>query len=127
MTITKYVTDWLSRADEDILIAELAIKNDGPPNLICFHAQQAAEKCLKAFLSYREFTVRKVHDLPTLIVDCAKFDAEFLEFKENAIYLTQFYIETRYPGDMPIFNINEARKALNGALDIKKFVLSKIK
>lgn len=89
MTITKYVTDWLIRADEDILMAELAIKNAGPPNLICFHAQQSAEKYLKAFLSFCEFTVRKIHDLPTLIAQCAKFDTAFLELKEDAIYLTQ--------------------------------------
>lgn len=127
MIITKYVTDWLVRADEDILMAELAIKNDGPPNLICFHAQQAAEKCLKAFLSFRGFTIRKIHDLPALIAECAKFDTAFLELKEDTIYLTQFYIETRYPGDMPTFNITEAKKALNVALNIKKFILSKIK
>lgn len=52
MPMTKYVADWLARADEDLRSAELLLQKDGPPNAICFHAQQAAEKLLKGFLAF---------------------------------------------------------------------------
>ena len=40
---------WLRKAASDMMAAEAA-QNAGAPDAACFHAQQAAEKYLKAFL-----------------------------------------------------------------------------
>lgn len=127
MPMTKYVADWLVRADEDIDIAELAIKEKGPTNPICFHTQQAAEKYLKAFLAFHEKHIRKIHDLEDLLITCKEIDASFGELRDDAQYLNQFYIETRYPADMPDFTFNDAKKSYEVALRVKKFVLAKLK
>ncbi len=126
MPLTKYVQDWLARADEDIKVAELALKEGGLPNPICFHAQQAAEKYLKGFLAFYEKHVRKIHDLQSLISECKKIDANFSDIEKEAVYLTQFYTETRYPGDITEFTLNEADGAYKATLKIRKFVLEKI-
>ena len=48
--VTKYVADWFSRSDDDLVLVKLILeKGTGSPNLACFHAQQAAEKYLKGF------------------------------------------------------------------------------
>ncbi len=49
------VKDWLRKAKHDIRAAEhLLTIADPPTDVICFHSQQCAEKCLKAFLVYNQ-------------------------------------------------------------------------
>lgn len=46
--ITDYVKNWFKRADEDLSLIEVLLKEESfSPNPICFHAEQAAEKYLK--------------------------------------------------------------------------------
>lgn len=119
--------EWSRYANEDQQIAELALKEDGPPNQICFHSQQIAEKYLKGFIVYSGKGFEKTHLLKYLLELCGDIDQEFLELTEDVIYLSQFYTEARYPGDIPEFNLSECRKALEVAIRIKEFVLAKIK
>jgi len=50
--IISVIRQWLIKSDNDLKTAELAIKAgaDCPTDAACFHAQQCAEKCLKALL-----------------------------------------------------------------------------
>lgn len=59
---------WLRKADHDLLNIQnnLAAK-DIPWDTVCFHAQQAAEKVLKAFLVARGHDLSKTHDLVALL------------------------------------------------------------
>lgn len=127
MPLTKYVQDWFKRAEDDIKAAELMLHEGGLPNPICFHAQQSAEKYLKGFLAFHEKHVRKIHDLEILIANCREIDNSFSEIEKDAVYLTQFYTEARYPGDFSEFTMDEAEGAYTTALKVKEFVLSKIK
>jgi HEPN domain-containing protein len=45
---------------------------------------------------------------------------------DDAKFLTQFYIEARYPGDLPDFTIVDAQKAFEATKRIKEFVLQKL-
>ena len=57
------VSAWLRKAEHDLLNIEnnLAAK-DIPWDTVCFHAQQAAEKVLKAFLISHGCDLSKTHD-----------------------------------------------------------------
>lgn len=126
--ITKYVSDWLVRADEDIRISEiLREEGEGLPSGICFHAQQAGEKYFKAFLAFQEINVRKTHGLVAPLTLCEETDKSFNKLKLETDYLNRFYIEARYPADIPEFSLKEAEQALASALRIKEFVLRKIR
>lgn len=118
--------EWKRYAEEDKQMAEIAIKASGPPNQICFHAQQMTEKYLKGFLTFSRKKFKKTHQLRYLLELCEEVDTSFQEMKEDIIYLTQFYVETRYPGDIPDFSLHECREALQAASRIKKFVLQKV-
>ena len=51
------VRQWLAHADEDLRLAQygLTMTVAPPPyRLIAYHAQQCAEKCLKAYLVFRQ-------------------------------------------------------------------------
>ena len=127
MSITKYVSDWFARADEDLTLVRLILEQGtGSPNLACFHAQQAAEKYLKGFLAHGDLHVRKVHDLQVLLGECVKLDPSFAQLHEDGIFLNQFYIESRYPDDFVAFEREDAEKAFAAAARIKEFVLNKI-
>ena len=59
---------YLSLADRDIktfrLLADVSDSDDAA---VGFHAQQAAEKCLKAVLSFYKIPFRKTHNLDELV------------------------------------------------------------
>lgn len=117
--------EWIQYADEDRQMAEFALEAKGPANQICFHAQQLAEKCLKGFLVFNDSRFEKIHQLDYLLTLCQKLDPSFSELKEAVKFLTDFYIETRYPGDVPEFSLAEARKAYEAAKSVQAFVLGK--
>ncbi|MDP2741496.1 MAG: HEPN domain-containing protein [bacterium] len=126
--ITNYVENWFRRADEDLTLIEVILKRGSSfSNPICFHAQQAAEKYLKGFLAYHDLHVRKIHDLEVLVEDCTKIEASFNALQDDARFLNQFYIESRYPDDYIEFSRNDAEKAFTSATKIKNFILEKIK
>jgi HEPN domain-containing protein len=53
--IRRKVIQWLNYADEDIQLARhaLTLSTGVPYRLVAYHAQQCAEKCLKAYLVLR--------------------------------------------------------------------------
>lgn len=125
--MTDYVKSWFLRADEDLLAIKLLLEENGPANIICFHAQQVGEKYLKGFLAYHDKHARKIHNLPILLDECQKIDPACRELESEVNYLNQFYMETRYPGDIPDFSLNEAKKALEAATKVRDFILEKVK
>lgn len=123
----KQFEEWARYADEDIIMVRFALEENGPPNQMCFHSQQAAEKYLKGFLIAHGREFDKSHLLRYLLELCEEIDKDFMELRNDVIYLTQFYIETRYPGDIPEFSFDEGKQAFESSLRIKEFVLRKMK
>src|SRR5204862_953151 len=73
--------DWLARADLDLRLAERALGI--PPELAAgaaYHAQQAAEKALKAFLAAHNQPFPLTHNLTVLLPLCQAMDPAFLQF-----------------------------------------------
>lgn len=66
------------------------------PYSICFHAQQAAEKYLKAFLAFHGQPAPKSHDIKDLITRCAEIDPSFGVLLGQADVLQLFGVEIRY-------------------------------
>ena len=74
---------WLEKADEDRLCVANELKADRKPwSVICFCAQQAAEKHLKTFLAFHGAQPKKIHDLRVLLRDCGAFDASLVELEK---------------------------------------------
>lgn len=57
---------WLTKAASDIGAGHLVVNGDGPYDTACFHAQQAIEKSLKAFLALHGQATPRTHDLDEL-------------------------------------------------------------
>ena len=119
--------EWFKRADEDELSINAILSEKGAPSTVCFLSQQMAEKYLKGFLVFFNKPFAKVHDLlvlETLLLDEAK---DIQSIHEDLVILNRYYIETRYPGDYPEFNFEEAGNAYEAAKRIKEFVMIKIR
>ena len=99
----KIYLEWILKAQDDEKSAEILLEEKGPVNSICFHSHQIAEKCLKAYLVYKNQEFPKIHHLDFLLDLCVKLDKRFLEIKDEILYLRPFYFETRYRGDYPEF------------------------
>ena len=126
--LTNYVLNWFKRADEDLELIEIVLKEKPSSfNPVCFHAQQAAEKYLKGFLAHHDLHVRKVHDLEVLTEDCTKINKSFSVLLDSARFLSKFYVASRYPDEDRHFSINEAKEAHEAAEKIKSFVMDSIK
>jgi HEPN domain-containing protein len=61
------VQEWVEKAEEDLAVAEYLVSSDRPFfGAVGFHAQQAVEKCVKAFLVHHQVEFPKTHDLDKL-------------------------------------------------------------
>lgn len=131
MTDIKVVREWLKEAAEDYGFASVNLEDQDQDQYfrkICFHFQQATEKYLKAFVVAKGLPFRKIHDLVELVRMCQEDDSSFEEITEEAEFLTDFYVDTRYPAHWPIeTDRNEAEKAKNAADKIKLFIEKKLK
>ena len=59
--------DWLRHAKADLALATAPLPEDGLYSILCFHAQQTAEKSIKAVLVFRGIEFPKAHSLTRLI------------------------------------------------------------
>jgi HEPN domain-containing protein len=120
----RIVDEWLRKADADMALAEHLL-SDGTafPNAITFHCQQAAEKYLKALLTWWDTEFPKTHVLAKLIKLVETRDAELAVSLLDVIALTPYGVELRYPGDRPDASPAEAREAVLLARKVRDAIL----
>ena len=115
---------WIQKADGDMAAAE-ALADEAPihSNAVAFHCQQAAEKYLKAFLVWHEIDFPKTHDLDQILNLVETVDAALAEGLRDAIVLTPYGVELRYPGDRPDATPARARRAIELATKVRDAVM----
>ncbi len=117
--------EWIKKAEADIRTASRESKISDEPNydIVCYLAQQCAEKYLKAYLVSKEIDPRRTHNLVLLLEDCLKFDIAFEEIRE-ACSLVSGADQYRYPLDNA--TEEEAKIAMEHSIAIREFVKIKI-
>ena len=111
------IAEWKRKADHDRGIAQLALNaqtvfTDG----VCFHAQQAAEKDLKACCIALGINFERKHDmryLLDLIADKKDVTADMYDWAEQ---LQQYAVEVQYPEAAIDPTVQEAQTALETSL-----------
>lgn len=101
MKLRRDVRDWLVKAEEDYETARLLVRKRKPnlSNAVCFHAQQCAEKYLKAFLVFHRIAFPKTHDLLDLLELAKRADPTLELLRPDLAYLEPYAVEFRYPGE----------------------------
>ena len=98
----KSMTDeWIAKAEADFATMERECKAMEKPNYdgICFHAQQCAEKYLKARLCEADISFSKIHDLVALLEQSLAVEPLWESFRRDLAYLSDFAVSFRYPGE----------------------------
>ena len=115
------VRRWTKKAEGDLRAARLLLAANPPePDAVAFHAQQAVEKYLKAYLVHLGVDPPRTHDLITLFDLIAPHDDRLEPLRESARPLSPLAVQVRYP--FADATVEEAREALGHAEDISTAV-----
>jgi len=88
---------------------------------LCFHAQQAAEKALKAVLVANSVAVSNIHSIRRLI-DLLPAKLDIPGEIQDAASLTDYAVSSRYPGDFEPVDEDEHREAVRLAEAVVSWV-----
>jgi HEPN domain-containing protein len=123
-----FVQQWLNRAHKDLAAGEVLLKGGFEDyENVGFHAQQSAEKFIKAFLVSRQIEFPKTHDIALLRQLVARVDPELAEKLAIADALTSYGVEFRYPGDLPLVSSSEGERVLRLAEQTRNLLVDSMK
>ena len=115
---------WLRKAESDVVSMEATLKA-GSLDGACFHAQQAAEKYLKAFLVFHGTAFPYTHNLAELAQLCSHIDGSFRSLVSIVAPLTPYAVRLRC--DDSFWPTRDAAdEARSAALAVQQFVLSRL-
>ncbi len=113
--------DWLQHAQSDLNLARLASRDkEILPEQVCFHAQQAAEKALKAVLLFKKIEFPPIHDIDELLELAVRNRLTVPSDVNEAGALTLYAVETRYPGQLESLTPSDVDEALRIAESVLK-------
>lgn len=113
--------DWLKRAKSNLVRARQNKAKDVLWEDHCFDCQQAAEKAVKAVLVLKKINFRFVHDLGELLATLERDGIKPPEAVKEAVALTDYAVESRYPGPAEPVTEEEFKKALKMAVEVFKW------
>ena len=113
--------EWLDKAESDYRAAvHLLAAPDPEFNIVCFHAQQCAEKYLKALLQEREVASPRTHDLEVLARLSRPVLPAVAPPDADLAWLSSYAVDIRYPGANA--GQAEAERAIALAGDVRALV-----
>ena len=112
---------WVRVAEEDYSLARVTLRRKAPLTYgACFHAQQCAEKSLKAALAALKQPFPHVHDLTALSDLCTRSGFIIGMNADDLDSLSSYAVRARYPGQQP--TLEEAREAIRIATTVRRLL-----
>ena len=118
--------EWLNRARSNLVRARGEVKGVYLEDL-CFDAQQAAEKAIKALLVHCAVRFPYVHDLTALLTLVEQAHRTVPQSIREAARLTRYAVGTRYPGVSEPVTHKEYEEAVILAEEVVHWVESILK
>ena len=117
------VREWIAVADEDLRVAQhtLSLPSNCPHRMVAYHAQQSAEKYLKAYLVWRGVDFPYTHNIARLRELCMTL-GEWAAKLEDADELSPFATTARYPGESLVVSETDARQSVVIAESVRRTV-----
>ena len=118
---------WVRKAEHDLMAVDAISAGDDPPwDIVVFHAQQAAEKFLKALLVSHGQQPPKIHDLTRLLTICLAHAPELVSFADDFVFLSPLAVLSRYPGDEPASAREDAQRGIEIARRVREVILKQL-
>lgn len=118
--------EWLRRAKSNLTLVSQPKLEQVYWEDLCFEAQQAAEKAIKAVLVLKGIRFRFVHDIAELLTLLEQNKMPVPEVVRAAAALTDYSVEARYPGPFEPVTENEFTEALHIAKAVVSWAESQI-
>jgi HEPN domain-containing protein len=113
--------EWLRRAKGNLALAKQRKPKEAYWEDLCFEAQQAAEKAVKAVLMSSGIDFPKTHEIGELLALVNRSGQKVPQEFWKADDLTQYAVETRYPGPAEPVTRNEYRDSVALAQKVDKW------
>jgi HEPN domain-containing protein len=117
---------WIGRTKSSYELSKARITNAIDFEDLCYQAQQAVEKSLKGFLIYFDIEPEFTHNISKLLIELEKH-VEIPDNIKETIKLTNYAVQTRYPGDYNEITKEEYENSLKITKNCLDWVENKIK
>jgi HEPN domain-containing protein len=117
--------EWLMRARSSLGLAKSSNDESVYYEDLCFQAQQAVEKALKALLIYHGVEPERTHNLYRLLEEVERF-VQIDDEVRSVLKLCNFAVQTRYPGEYLKVEREEYEKSVAIAENCLRWVEVKI-
>lgn len=107
----------LNKAANDLVAARATLSTGQALDTVCFHAQQAVEKSLKAILALHEIEYPWWHDLGELFELVRPLASELIPFEDQMSRMTPYAVEARYDEEFEP-SLDEASEAFEVAEEV---------
>lgn len=94
-----HARELLHKADNDLIAARAILATGEALDTVCFHAQQAVEKSIKAVLALHDIPYPRRHDLAELMNLVKPIAAELLPYEHDITSMTPFAVDLRYDNE----------------------------
>ena len=124
--LEEQVFKWVEIAEEDLILTNHAftLSSNIPYRVICYHAQQCAEKYLLAFLVSRLIDFPYTHSIDELVKLCPP-ELDLMNKLLSTFKLTNYAVAKRYPGELRKTSKADAVEAVQLA-ELTKQVLGEL-
>jgi HEPN domain-containing protein len=125
--VAEVLRQWVRKAEHDLEAAHriMAVEENCPFDMVCFHCQQVAEKYLKCILTCLGIQAPRTHNLEVL---AALISAEFTlpVPLSDLVELNPYAVNIRYADDWREPGIQDAQRALTLARQIRDAARAKL-
>ena len=123
----KEVRNWILKAKRDLTIATMNLASEPPiTDDAMFHCQQAVEKVLKGFLVLHDRPFKKTHIIGEIAQEVLKIIPVLEPLLKQATELTPYATMFRYPGEMELPPVEDAKLAVKLAKQVYDGILPHI-
>ena len=118
---------WLAKSRQDVRRVEILLAAT-PADVegALFHCQKAAEKALKAFLTWHDVRFRRIHDLEEIGKQCVEVDLTLGSLMGRAETLSEYASRFRYPGAPYEPRMEEGQAALALVREVTEAILIRL-
>ncbi|MDR2716556.1 MAG: HEPN domain-containing protein [Treponema sp.] len=117
--------EWIERAKGSLELAQVKITRHIYYEDLCYQSQQAAEKALKGLLIYYGVEPAFTHNIEILLKEIKKF-TDIPENIKEAAQLTNYAVQTRYPGEYDEITKEEYEESIKIAKNCLHWIENKI-
>lgn len=109
------------KATNDLVAARATLATGQAMDMVCFHAQQAVEKSLKALLALHDVEYPWRHDLVELLELAKPLAPDITPYEDRITTMTPFAVEIRYDAEFEP-STERANEALGTAAEVHALI-----